>query len=331
MNLETNYMGLSLRNPLVPSASPMTSDLEGIRRLEDAGASAVVLPSLFEEQLRHEAEELFHHLEAGTNSYQEAITYFPEPAADEFSIGPEEYLKHIDEAKRATNIPIIASLNGSTIGGWTDYARNMEQAGADALELNIYHVAADIDVPGADVEKRYLDILAAVRSTVNIPVAVKLGPYFSSMANMAKRLDEAGADALVLFNRFYQPDIDLELIEVVPNVVLSNSHELRLPLRWIAILYGRVQTSLAATTGVHTAVDAIKLTMAGADVIQIASALLRRGSHALTDILDGMHRWMEENEYESLAQMKGSLSQKSCPDPSAFERANYMRALQRYM
>lgn len=331
MNLETNYMGLPLKNPLVPSASPMTGDLEGIRRLEDAGAAAIVLPSLFEEQLRHEAAELFHHLEEGTNSYQEATTYFPMPANDEFSIGPEEYLRHIDEAKRATDIPIIASLNGSTIGGWTDYARNMEKAGADAIELNVYHVAADIDVTGADVEKRYLEILSAVRSTVDIPVAVKLSPYFSSTAHMAKQLDEAGADALVLFNRFYQPDIDLELIEVVPNVVLSNSHEMRLPLRWIAILYGRIQTSLAATTGVHTATDAIKLTMAGADAIQIASALLRRGSHALTDILDGMQRWMEENEYESLGQMKGSLSQKSCPDPSAFERANYMKALQRYM
>ncbi|MCB9853135.1 MAG: dihydroorotate dehydrogenase-like protein [Phycisphaerales bacterium] len=331
MNFETNYMGMTLKNPLVPSASPMTSDLDGIRRLEDAGAAAIVLPSLFEEQIRHDAAELVHHLEQGTNSYGEAITYFPEPASDEFAIGPEAYLKHVDEAKRTTGVPIIASLNGSTMGGWTDYARNMEQAGADAIELNIYHVAADIDVPGEDVEKRYIEILSAVRSAVNIPVAVKLGPYFSSMANMAKKLDEAGADALVLFNRFYQPDIDLELIEVVPNVVLSNSHELRLPLRWIAILYGRIETSLAATTGVHSAQDAIKLTMAGADVIQMASTLLRRGSHALTDILDGMKQWMEENEYESLQQMKGSLSQKSCPDPTAFERANYMRALQRYM
>ncbi len=329
MNLETNYMGIPLANPLIPSASPMTGDLDSIRRLEDAGAAAIVLPSLFEEQLRHDAEELVHHLDHATDSYGEALTYFP--ANDEFAIGPEEYLKHVDEAKRATRIPVIASLNGSTTGGWTDYAREMEKAGADAIELNIYRIAADIDVSGPDVEQSYIDILSAVRSAVNIPVAVKLGPYFSSMANMAKRLDDAGADALVLFNRFYQPDIDLEVIEVVPNVVLSNSHEMRLPLRWIAILHGRIQASLAATTGVHTANDAIKMTMAGADAIQIASALLRRGSRAITEILDGMRQWMEENEYESLEQMKGSLSQKSCPDPSAFERANYMRALQRYI
>lgn len=325
IDLSTTYLGLALRTPLVASASPLSRDLEGIRRLEDAGASAIVLYSLFEEQLRQEAADLDYHLAAGTESFAESLTYFPQ--ASEFHTGPEGYLEHIRKAKAATRIPIIASLNGSTLGGWTDFARRIEEAGADALECNIYYIPTDPDLESADVEQTYLDILDAVKDAVQIPVAVKLSPFFSNMANMAKRLDEGGADALVLFNRFYQPDIDLEELELRPNVLLSSPQALRLPLTWIGILYGRVQAALAATGGVHGADDAIKLLMVGANVTMLCSALMRNGINHIRHVERGLREWMEAHEYESVRQMQGSMSQMRCPDPGAFERAQYMRAV----
>ena len=328
MNLTTTYMGLTLRTPLVPSASPLSEEIDHIKRMEEAGAAAIVMHSLFEEQLRLERYELHHHLTYGTESFAESLTYFPEPAL--FHIGPEEYLNHIEQAKASVGIPIIASLNGSTVGGWTDYARQIEQAGADALELNIYYVPTDMELTGEDVEQTYLDILKAVKSVVTIPVAVKLSPYFSNMAHMAKRLDSAGADALVLFNRFYQPDINLETLEVEPNVLLSTPQSMRLPLRWIAILYGRIQADLAATSGIHKASDALKMLMAGAHVTMLCSVLLRHGITQIRVIEEEIRAWMEEHEYSSVQQLQGSMSQKNCPDPSAFERAQYTRALQSY-
>jgi dihydroorotate dehydrogenase (fumarate) len=325
IDLSTTYLGLALRTPLVASASPLSRDLEGIRRLEDAGASAIVLYSLFEEQLRQEAADLDYHLAAGTESFAESLTYFPQ--ASEFQTGPEGYLEHIRKAKAATRIPIIASLNGSTLGGWTDFARRIEEAGADALECNIYFIPTDPDLQAADVEKTYISILRAVKNSVEIPVAVKLSPFFSNMASMAKRLDEAGADGLVLFNRFYQPDIDLEELELRPNVLLSTPQALRLPLTWIGILCGRVRAALAATGGVHGAEDAIKLLMVGANVTMLCSALMRNGINHIRHVERGLREWMEEHEYESVRQMQGSMSQMRCPDPGAFERAQYMRAV----
>ncbi len=319
------YLGLKLRTPLVASASPLSHDLDNIRRLEEAGASAVVLYSLFEEQLRQERFELEHHLTAGTDSFAEASSFLPQPS--EFHVGPEGYLKLIHQAKKAVSIPIIASLNGTTVGGWTQYAQLIQQAGADALECNIYFLATDPDVASTDIEDQYLEIVEAVKSVVSIPVAVKVSPFFSNMANMAKRFDEAGADALVLFNRFYQPDINLEELEIEPNVLLSTAHELRLPLTWIGILYGRIRANLAATTGVHGPEDAIKLLMAGADVTMLCSTLLRNGIHHLRHIEKGIVKWMEDHEYESVEQMKGSMSQLRCPNPGAFERAQYMKAV----
>jgi dihydroorotate dehydrogenase (fumarate) len=325
VELRTTYLGLKLRTPLVASASPLSQEIDGIRRLEDAGASAVVLYSLFEEQLRQESFELEHHLAEGTNSFAEAASFFPQP--DEFRMGPEGYLNHIHRAKKAVKIPIIASLNGSTVGGWTEYARLIEQAGADALECNIYSIPCNPDLTSTEVEQEYLDILKAVKSVVTIPVAVKLSPFFSNMANMAKRLDAAGANGLVLFNRFYQPDIDLENLEIQPNVLLSTPQALRLPLTWIGILYGRIRASLAATSGVHGAQDVVKLLMVGADVTMLCSTLLRNGINHLQNIEKGLVQWMEEHEYESVQQMKGSMSQIHCPNPSAFERAQYMKAV----
>jgi dihydroorotate dehydrogenase (fumarate) len=328
MDLTTTYMGLRLKNPLVPSAGPLTAEVGSIRALEDAGASAVVLHSLFEEQLTHEAAELEHHLEQGTESFAESLSYFPQ--VDEFKLGPEEYLSHIAKAKQAVDIPVIASLNGATVGGWTDYARQMAQAGADALELNVYYIAADPELSAQDVEDRYVEILEAVKRSVSIPVALKIGPFFSATAGMARRLDAAGANALVLFNRFYQPDIDLEQLEVVPNLELSSAHEMRLPLRWIAILRGQVQASLAATSGIATGQDVVKLLMVGADVTQVCSVLLRQGVRRLSEILKEMEAWAVAHEYESVEQMKGSMSQKSVADAAAFERANYMKTLNSY-
>src|SRR5579871_3154471 len=324
-DLTTKYLGLKLRSPLVPSASPLSQEISSIRRLEDAGAAAIVLYSLFEEQLRLETLELDHHLSAGTESFAESLTYFPEPS--EFRLGPEGYLEHIRKAKEAVGIPVIASLNGATVGGWTKFAQPIEQAGADALECNIYYIPSDPEIKAADIEQTYVDIVWAVKSAISIPVAVKLSPFFTNFAHVAKRLDDAGADGLVLFNRFYQPDIDLEELEIRPNVLLSTPQALRLPLTWIGILYGRVKAGLAATGGVHSAEDAVKLLMVGANATMMCSALLRNGVNHLRHVERELRDWMERHEYESVAQMQGSMSQLRCPDPGAFERAQYMRAV----
>jgi dihydroorotate dehydrogenase (fumarate) len=328
MDLTTTYMGLTLTSPLVASASPLSHTLDGMKRLEDNGAAAIVMFSLFEEQITHETAELNHYLQYGTESFAEALSYFPE--AGEYHLGPDEYLGLIRKAKSTLGIPVIGSLNGITPGGWTAYARKMEEAGADALELNVYYIPTDPKLTSLDVEERYLEVLKTVRSSVKVPVAMKLSPFFSSMASMAHRLDVAGANGLVLFNRFYQPDIDLESLEVKPGVTLSSSPAMRLPLRWIAILHGRVKASLAATNGIHTAQDVLKMLMAGADVTMLCSELLKNGPQRLKEILADIDRWMLEHEYVSVGQMKGSMSQKSVADPAAFERANYMKALQSY-
>lgn len=325
IDLSTTYVGLKLRTPLVPSASPLSQEIDSIRRLEDTGASGVVLYSLFEEQLRQESVELDHRLSEHTESFAEALSYLPEPS--EFRLGPEGYLNHIRKAKQAVRIPVIASLNGRTPGGWTGYAKQIEQAGADAIECNIYSIPSDMSIPGSQVEQTYIDIVSAVKSAVTIPVAVKLSPFFSNMANMAKRFDDAGANALVLFNRFYQPDINLDELEIQPNVLLSGPQALRLPLTWVGILFGRIRANLAATSGVHGPEDVIKLLMVGADVTMLCSTLLRNGISHLRYIEDGLLEWMERHEYESVQQMKGSMSQLRCPDPSAFERAQYMKAV----
>ena len=324
-DLTTSYLGMELRTPLVPSASPLSQEVSSIRRMEDAGAAAVVLYSLFEEQLRQESLELNYHLSAGTESFAESLSYFPQ--ASEYRLGPEGYLEHIRRAKEAVGIPIIASLNGATAGGWAEYAKEIEEAGADALECNIYSIPTDAEVSSAAVEQTYIDIVNGVKKAVAIPVAVKISPFFSNLANMAKRLDQAGADGLVLFNRFYQPDIDLEELEIRPNVLLSTPQALRLPLTWIGILYGRVRASLAATSGVHNPQDAIKLLMVGANVTMICSTLLRNGINHLRYLEQGIRVWMERREYDSVKQMQGSMSQLKCPDPAAFERAQYMRAV----
>jgi len=325
MDLTTTYMGLKLKNPLVPSASPLSKEVSTIKQLEDAGASAIVIYSLFEEQISFETEELDYFLSHGTDSFAEALSYFPEP--EDFNRGPDEYLDHIRKVKETVDIPVIGSLNGISTGGWIDYAKKIQDAGADALELNVYFIPTDPNQTSQQIEEQYKEILRAVKANVTIPVDVKLSPYFTGMARMAKDLDEIGADALVLFNRFYQPDLDLETLEVKPDVVLSSSQDLRLPLRWIAILYGKVKTSLAGTTGVHTGVDALKLVMAGADVAQMCAALLSNGPAYLGTVLKEMQQWMEKNEYASIESMKGSMSQKSVAEPAAFERANYMKAL----
>ena len=328
IDLSTKYLGLELHSPVVASASPLSQDLDGIRRLEDAGASAIVLYSLFEEQLRQEAMELEYHLSAGTESFAESLTYLP--MRSEFRTGPEGYLEHIRRSVAATHIPIIASLNGATLGGWTRYAKEIEDAGATAIECNIYSIPTDMETTGAEVEQSYVDILRAVKSAVRIPVAVKLSPFFSNMAHMAKRLEQAGADGLVLFNRFYQPDIDLDELEIRPNVLLSTPQALRLPLTWIGVLYGRIRLSLAATSGIHSAEDVIKLLLVGADVTMQCSALLRHGVKHLRYVEHDLAEGLERHEYESVAQMQGSMSQLRCPDPSAFERAQYMRAVKGY-
>src|ERR1700746_905359 len=325
IDLSTDYLGMKLRTPLVPSASPLSQEIGSIRRLEDAGASAVVLYSLFEEQLRQEMLELDHHLSAATESFAESLSFFPH--ASEFRLGPEGYLEHIRKAKEAVQIPIIASLNGATVSGWAKFAKEIEQAGADALECNIYYIPTDPDLKAADVEQTYIDIVWAVKSAVSIPVAVKISPFFSNLANMAKRLDEAGANGLVLFNRFYQPDIDLDELEIRPNVLLSTPQALRLPLTWIGILHGRVRASLAASSGVHDPQAVLQLLMVGASVPIMCSALLRNGINHLRYMERGIADWLEQHEYESVRQMQGSMSQQHCPDPSAFERAQYMRAV----
>ncbi|RMG97692.1 MAG: dihydroorotate dehydrogenase-like protein [Chloroflexi bacterium] len=328
MDLSTTYLGLNLKNPLVPSSSPLMRNLENLRHMEAAGAAAVVLHSLFEEQITLESHTLNHYLTQGAESFAEALSYFPE--APEYQATAEAYLDYVRQAKATLNIPVIASLNGVSTGGWIRYAREIELAGADALELNIYYVPTDLTMSGAQVEQIYLDVLQDVKSAVSIPVAMKLSPYFSSMANMAYRLSEAGADGLVLFNRFYQPDLDLEKLEVVPNLKLSTSTELRLPLRWIAILYGRIKADLALTTGVHTVNDVLKGIAAGASITMLASELLQNGINRLRVLLLGLEAWLVEHEYASLEELKGSLSQANCPEPAAFERANYMRVLSSY-
>jgi dihydroorotate dehydrogenase (fumarate) len=326
MDLTTTYMGLSLKNPIVPSSSPLSHHVDSIRRLEDAGAAAVVMYSLFEEQITLESYQLDHFLSYGTDTFAEALTYFPE--IETYNVGPEQYLNLISRAKEAVDIPIIGSLNGVSTGGWIEYARKIQEAGADALELNIYYIPTSIQMTGSEVEQIYLEILRDVKNSVSIPVAIKLSPYFSATANMCFRLAETGADALVLFNRFYQPDLDIDELEVVPSLVLSKSWELRLPLRWVAILYGRLSADLAITSGVHNHIDVLKGMMAGAKVTMMASALLRKGPERITKILNKMEKWMEEHEYESVTQMQGSMSQQHVAEPAAFERANYMKTLQ---
>lgn len=325
MDLTTTYLGLNLKNPLVPSSSPLSRNLGSLKRMEDCGASAIVLYSLFEEQITLESHTLNNYLTQGVESFPEALTYFPEAA--EYETGPAEYLEHIQKAKNSLDIPIIASLNGVSTGGWVKYARDIQEAGADALELNIYYMPTDHNLNGNEVEQIYLDVLRDVKEAVSLPVAMKLSPYFSALANIAQQMDEGGADGLVLFNRFYQPDLDIENLEVVPHLVLSTSSELRLPLRWIAILYGRIEADLALTSGIHTAEDVLKALMAGASVTMMASELLRNGIDRLGEILVDLERWLVEYEYESVNQMQGSLSQINCAEPAAFERANYMRVL----
>ncbi|VAX26898.1 Putative dihydropyrimidine dehydrogenase [NADP+], similar to dihydroorotate dehydrogenase [hydrothermal vent metagenome] len=328
MDLTTKYLGLELKNPIVPSASPLTQDLDSAKSLEDAGASAVVLHSLFEEQLTHESGELDHYLNYGTESFAEATSYFPEP--EEFKLGPIEYLDLIADLKKSLDIPVIGSLNGISKGGWIEYAKNIEQAGADAVELNVYYIPTNTEVTSEEIENMYVDTLKAVKENVNIPVAIKLSPFFTTMANMAKKLDNAGADGLILFNRFYQPDFDLDALEVVPNLVLSTNWEMRLPLRWLAILYGNVKADLAATSGVAGHEDILKVMMAGGKIAMMASELLRNGVGRIGEILSDLEKWMEEHEYSSIKMMQGSMSQKSCAEPAAFERANYMKTLQSY-
>ncbi|MBP3191288.1 dihydroorotate dehydrogenase-like protein [Natronogracilivirga saccharolytica] len=329
MNLETNYLGLKLKSPLVPSASPLSSDLGKVKRMEDAGASAIVMYSLFEEQITKENRAMDHFMNVSAESYAEALSYFPEPE-QYHNLEAEDYLEHIRKIKETVDIPVIGSLNGISEGGWMSYAKKMEDAGADALELNIYYVAADPDMTSDKVEQMYIDDLKAVKENVSIPVSIKLGPYFSAFANMAKRLEAAGADGLVLFNRFYQPDIDLETKEVAPSLELSNSFEKRLPLRWIAMLRPHIKASLAATTGIHSAEDVIKMLMVGADVTMMTSALLREGCDKLYNITEEMKIWMNENEYASVEELKGCMSSASVADATTFERANYIRILQSY-
>jgi dihydroorotate dehydrogenase (fumarate) len=316
---------LQLKNPLVASASPLSKKMDTVRRIEDAGAAALVMYSLFEEQITHESHELDHYLERGTHSFAESLSYFPD--LNYLNLGPEPYLEYLQKIKHAVNIPVIGSLNGISSGGWVEYAHRIEQAGADALELNIYYLPTDPDLTGAELEDDYVQLVRDVRAKVKLPIAVKLSPYFTALPNIAKRIVEAGANALVLFNRFYQPDFDLEELEVVPNLILSTSHELRLPLRWIAILYGRVQADFALTSGVHTAQDVLKAMMAGANVAMMTSALLENGAGRIMHILTDLQEWMEEHEYESIEQMRGSMSQRAVAEPAAFERANYIKAL----
>lgn len=325
MDLTTTYLGLPLKNPIIPSAGPLSHSLDSMKRLEDAGAAAIVMYSLFEEQIAHEMAELYHYLSFGTDSFAESLTYFPD--LKQYNLIPDEYVELLHRAKQSLDIPVIGSLNGITVGGWINYAKKMEEAGADAIELNIYYIPTDPLMTSIDVEDRYVDVFHAVQSTLNIPIALKLSPFFSALSNMVHRLDRAGANGFVLFNRFYQPDIDLENLDVTPNVILSTSHAMRLPLRWIAILHGRIQASLAATSGIHTAEDVLKMLMAGADVTMMCSALLKYGPARIKEVLTDLEQWMMEHEYVSVRQMKGSMSQKSIADPAAFERANYMKAL----
>jgi dihydroorotate dehydrogenase (fumarate) len=328
IDLTTSYLGMKLKNPLVVSASPLTEKLDNIRRMEDAGAAAIVMHSLFEEQINVESETLDDYLWQGTESFAESLTYFPDMT--KYNLGPEGYLEHLRKAKEAVAIPVIGSLNGVSTGGWIEYAKKMEQAGADALELNIFFIPTDSEMSGEQVERVYVELASNVKASVSIPVAVKFGVYFSSMAAMARKMDEAGVAGLVLFNRFYQPDFDLENLEVVPNLILSSPHELLLRLHWVAILYGHVRADMAVTGGVHSAVDVLKAMMAGARVTMMTSALLRHGIEHLGKVRADLETWMEEHEYESIRQMQGSMSQRAVSEPAAFVRANYMKVLSSY-
>jgi dihydroorotate dehydrogenase (fumarate) len=328
IDLSTTYLGLKLKNPLVASSSPMCADVDNVRRIEDAGGGAIVLQSLFEEQIEHESDELDRYITESSDVSAEAGTHFPEMLHR--VMGPDAYLAHIMKCKQAVRIPVIASLNGTTRGGWLRYAKQIEQAGADALELNIYHIPVDPDVSGEQVERQYVELVQAMKAEIRIPLTVKLSPYFSSMANMAKKLDGAGADGLVLFNRFYQPDYDLESLEVVPYLILSKSLELFLRLHWIAVIYGSVKADMALSGGVHCATDVVKSMMAGAKVAMMTSALLKRGISYLDTLCTELLIWLGEHEYDSIKQMQGSMSRKSVPQPQAFERANYMKVLSSY-
>ncbi len=327
-DLSTTYMGLKLKSPLVAAASPLSRTLDGIRRLEDAGAAAITMYSLFEEQIALESQSLDYYLSQGTYSSPEAITYFPE--MEQYNVGPEGYLNLILKAKQVVNVPIIGSLNGVSTGGWIDYARKIQEVGADALELNVYFIPTDPATSSAEVEKMYLDLVRVLKANLKIPVAIKLPHFFTAFAHLARQLDEAGIDGLVLFNRFYQPDIDLETLEVVPRLHLSQSRELLVRLRWIAILYGHLRADLAVTGGVHTAQDVLKSIMAGARVATMASALLQNGPEYIRTVEADLRRWMEEHEYASIEQMQGSMSQRNIAEPAAFERANYIKVLQLY-
>jgi dihydroorotate dehydrogenase (fumarate) len=327
-DLRTKYLGLDLQHPVIASASPLTKDLDAFKRLEDANAAAVVMFSLFEEQLIWERESLHHLTELGADSFPEALSYFP--PAQAYLVGPERYLELIRRATESVRIPIIASLNGVSHEGWIDYARQMQQAGAAGLELNVYHIPSGLEESGRDVEQRYLDVLGAVKATVTIPVALKLSPFFSAMGHMAQRFDAAGADALVLFNRFYQPDFDIDSRQVVPHLELSTPSEIRLPLLWLAILHGKVRASLAASTGVHSPLEIVKYVMAGADAVMTTSALLVHGIPYLAQLVSGFSEWLERREYASVAQLRGSMSQQRVADPKAFQRANYIRMLENY-
>jgi dihydroorotate dehydrogenase (fumarate) len=328
VDLATNYLGLRLKHPVVASAGPLSRTLDGIRQLEDAGAAAVVLFSLFEEQIRLENAATEHLIGVGAESFPEALDYFP--AIEDYEVGPEPYLELIRCARDATGIPIIASLNGTTPEGWLDYARQIEQAGASAIELNVYHIPADLETSGREVEELYREVLREVKAGVGLPVAMKLNPFFSAPGEMAQSLAASGADGLVLFNRFYQPDFDLATLEVAPTLALSRPEEIRLPLLWIAILHGRLAASLAASTGVHSATEVVKYLLAGADAVMTTCALLQHGPQHLTILVDGLKQWLEQRGYASVEQMKGSMSQKSVSDPTAFERANYIRVLESF-
>jgi dihydroorotate dehydrogenase (fumarate) len=325
IDVSTTYLGLHLKNPLVVSASPLSKSIALVRTLEDAGASAIVMYSLFEEQINHDSLELDHFLTRGTNVFSEALSYFPD--LRHYNMGPEPYLDHLSAVKQAVSIPVIGSLNGISTGGWVEYAKKIEQAGAHALELNIYYLPTDPNLTGAELEEEYVRLVRDVRAKVQIPIALKLSPFFTSIPNVAKRFVEAGANGLVLFNRFYQPDLDLETLEVVPNLELSTSSELRLPLRWIALLYGHIEADFALTSGVHTALDVLKAIMAGASVAMVTSEILAHGIGRLKEILTDLQEWMVEHEHESISIMKGSMSQRAVAEPAAFERANYMKVL----
>jgi dihydroorotate dehydrogenase (fumarate) len=326
MDLSTRYLGLDLNHPLMPGASPMVDDLDTVKRLEDAGASAIVMHSLFEEQIQREQVSAFVHTESHEQSFAEALSYFP--ASNAFALGPHEYLEQLRRIKRAVSVPVIASLNGYTLGGWLDYAKLMQEAGADALELNVYQLATDPEESGQAMEDRTIEMVRAVRGALRIPVAVKLSPFYTALGAFAQRLDDTGVDGLVLFNRFYQPDIDIEELQVRRALHLSHSSELPLRLRWLAILSGRVKASLAVSGGVHTVVDVIQSIMTGAHAVQLVSALLQRGPGYIANLRQDLTKWLEEHEYHSLQQMQGSMNLESCPDPRVYERANYMLMLQ---